>query len=136
LKPGLIRWVDSRPGQPGAGTGPGWRKNRGRENPVWPGKTRSRPGCKPVDFYFFFVFFTKTMLFRFKTKKELTRPTRWLGQNPEPGPWTGPTTGLGLKTMILSDETSPFNAQLIDEQVHQVIKIILFLFLKYKIILI
>jgi hypothetical protein len=76
------------------------------------------------------------MLFRFKTKKKLTLPTWWLGQNPEPGPWTGPTTRLGLKTMILSDETSPFNAQLIDEQFHQVIKIILFLFLKYKIILI
>jgi len=64
---------ETRPGpagRPGAGTGPGWRKNGGRKNPVWPGwpdgstrwpgwpgKTRSRPGDKPVDFCFFLFFF-------------------------------------------------------------------------------
>jgi hypothetical protein len=39
-----------------------------------------------------FVFLLKRR--RFDLKK-LTRATRWPGQNPEPGPWTGP----GLKTM-------------------------------------
>jgi len=89
LKPGLARRVDPGLGRPGAGTGPGWRKNGGRKNPAWPSKT----GCKLVDFCFF-CFFTKTTSFWF-FKKKLTRPTQWPGQNPKPGPWTGP----GLKTM-------------------------------------
>ena len=37
LKSGPARRVDPGPGRPGAGTGPGWRKNRGRKNLAWPG---------------------------------------------------------------------------------------------------
>jgi len=85
LKPGLTWRVDLGRGQPGAGTEPGWRKNRGRKNSVWLGKTRSKPGCNPLTF-----FFTKTTSFWFK-KKELTRATRWPGdpvktRNPGLGP--------------------------------------------------
>jgi hypothetical protein len=101
LQQSLSAWehsFETRPGpagHPGARTGPGWRKNEGRKNPVWPdwpGRLTQWPGCKPVDFYYFFIFFTKTMSFWFFLK------TNWPGQNPEPGPWAGP----GLKTMLES----------------------------------
>jgi len=89
LKPSLARWVDPGPGRSGAGTGPGWRKNRGRKNPAWPrwpGElTRSKAQMQPVDF----CFFTKTMSFWFKKKN-------WPGQNPESGLWIG----LDLKAML------------------------------------
>ena len=61
--------------------------------PNWPGKTRSRRGCKPVDFYFFLFFFTKTMSFWFFFFKNdptnlvtLSKPRSWIG--------------LDLKTMV------------------------------------
>ena len=57
-------------GQPGTETGSGWRKNRGRKNPVTR-LTQLKTRLQPVDF-----FFTKTMLFWFKKKKELTRKTQ------------------------------------------------------------
>jgi hypothetical protein len=77
LKPGRAQRVDPGPGRPEAGTGPGWRKNRGRKNPVWlswPGDPvdPARPGCKPVDFFIFY-FLLKWRRFDFK-KQELTRP--------------------------------------------------------------
>jgi hypothetical protein len=84
-------------GRPGARAGSGWRKNRGRKNPMWPGDLVKNHGCNPLTFV---LFFTKTMLFWFKKKKELTRATRWPSQNLEPGPWTEPATGPGLKTMV------------------------------------
>jgi len=56
-------------GQPGTETGSGWRKNRGRKNPVTR-LTQLKTRLQLVDF-----FFTKTMLFWFK-KKELTRKTQ------------------------------------------------------------
>jgi hypothetical protein len=50
---------ETRPGpagRPGAGTGSGWRKNKGRKNPAWPGwpgKTRLQTRW----LLFFFLFF-------------------------------------------------------------------------------
>jgi hypothetical protein len=75
-------------GRPGAGTGPGWRKNRGRKNQCDP-VTRQDPVKNPVTTRWLF-FLLKRRYFDFK-KNWPERP----GQNPEPGPWTG----LGLKTM-------------------------------------
>jgi hypothetical protein len=49
---------------------------------------------------FFFVFFTKTTPFWFFFKIRMDRRIRWLDQNPETGPWTGP----GLKTMSSMDD--------------------------------
>jgi len=40
LKPGLARWVDPGPGQPGPGTGPDGGKNLLGS---WPGETQSTP---------------------------------------------------------------------------------------------
>ena len=98
LKPGSAWRVDPGPGRPGTRTGPGWKKNKGRKNSVWPGwpgeLTRQDPVVNPLTF----VFFIKTTLFWFK--KKLIQPTRWPGQNPKPEFWTGPTTGPGLKTMV------------------------------------
>ena len=45
------------PGRPRAGTGSGCRKNGGRKNPMWLDKTWSKFDYKPVDFYFFLIFF-------------------------------------------------------------------------------
>jgi hypothetical protein len=53
LKSGPTRQIEPEPGWPGAGTGPGLRKNRGRKNLVWPGwLTRSKTRLQPVDFFF------------------------------------------------------------------------------------
>ena len=89
-------WNPARPGgQSRAGTGPGWRKNRERKNPVWlnglPGKTRLQTYWL-LSFLFFLL---KRRRFDLK-KKELTQPIRWPRQNPEPGPWIRP----GLKTIV------------------------------------
>jgi hypothetical protein len=73
---GPVWRVDSGPGWPGAGTGPGWRKNRRRKNPVWPGQ---KPSCNPLTF----VFLLKRRRFNFF--KKLTRTIWWFGQNPKPG---------------------------------------------------
>jgi len=89
LKPGLAQWVDLGPSRPGAGTGPGWRKKMERKNLMWAGWPGQDPVANPLTFDFFF---TKTTSFWFFLKK-MTRPIRWPGQNPEPGPWTRP----GLK---------------------------------------
>jgi hypothetical protein len=61
---------ETRPGPPGRpGTGPtrgwnraGWRKNRVKKNPVWPGQ---KPGCNPLTF----VFLLKR--YRFDLKKRI-----------------------------------------------------------------
>jgi hypothetical protein len=46
------------------------REGKTRCHPVgWPGKTRSRPGCKPVDFCFF-VFFLKRRRFDLKKRTD------------------------------------------------------------------
>ena len=105
LKPGPAWRADPGPGRPEAGTGPGWRKNRGRKNSVWPSwpgdpVDPARPGQDPVanllNFVFFF-FLLKWRRFDLK-KQELTRPKpgdpvkTW---NPEPGP--------NLKTMSERD---------------------------------
>jgi len=77
LKLGPARRVDPGPGRPGAGTGPGWWKNGGRKNPMWPGDPAdpARPGQDPVTnpltFVFFCFFFTKTMSFWFFFKKRI-----------------------------------------------------------------
>ena len=55
-------WVNLGPGWSRAETGLGWRKNRKRKNPMWPGQ---KPGCNPLIF-----FFTKTMSFWFKKKND------------------------------------------------------------------
>jgi hypothetical protein len=55
LKPGPVWRVDPGPGRSGAGTGPGWKKNRVRKNLVWPSKTRSKTWLQPVDFCFFLL---------------------------------------------------------------------------------
>ena len=65
LKPG------PGPDQPGAGTGPGWWKNRKSHDPVWPGRpgeltrlTRQNPVKNPVATRcLLFFFFTKTTPF-------------------------------------------------------------------------
>jgi hypothetical protein len=88
---------ETRPGpvgRPGAGTEPGWEKNRERKNSVWPGgltrqpsKTRSKTQLQPIDFCFFF---TKTTSFWFKIFLTRSKPeTRALNQ-------------AGSKTMISS----------------------------------
>ena len=87
LKPGPARQVDPGPGRPGSGTGPSWRKNMERKNPVWPSKIRSKTRLQPVVF-----FLLKQRRFDFFKKNWLG----WPGQNPEPRPWIGP----GLKTMF------------------------------------
>jgi hypothetical protein len=75
LKPGLTWWIDQ---EPGAGTGPDWKKNRRRKNPVWPDGLTQRPGwpgktrLQPVDFCF--VFFTITMSFWFKIFLTRSKP--------------------------------------------------------------
>jgi hypothetical protein len=81
-------------GRPGAGTGPGLRKNRGSQNLGWLGD----PVKNSVATRWILLFFTKTTSFYF-FKSELTRATRWPSQNPEPRPWAGSTIGLGLKTL-------------------------------------
>ena len=58
-------------GLPGAGIESGWRKNKERKNPVWPGKTRSKIWLQPVDFFFFLL-----KRCRFDFLKKLTRATR------------------------------------------------------------
>jgi hypothetical protein len=57
-----------------------------------PGKTRSKTWLQLVDFFFFLL---KRRRFDFFLKR--IDPGE-LGQNPEPGPWTGP----GLKTMLMT----------------------------------
>jgi len=93
LKPGPARRVNLRPGRPGAGTGPGWRNNRGRKNPVWPSWPDNpiKNPVKTIDF----CFFTKTTSFWFFFKKNWPG---WPGRNPEPGLWTRP----GLKAMVIT----------------------------------
>jgi hypothetical protein len=54
-----------------------------------------RPGCKLVDFCFFFLLKRR----RFDFKKKLTW---WPDQNPKPESWTRPARKPGLKTMLLS----------------------------------
>ena len=103
LKLGPTRRVDPGLGRPEAGTGPGWRKNGGRKNPVWPGGSTRWPGKTQwqtrwlLFFFVFFFFLLKRRRFDFFLKNWPGRPgqTRWPGQNPEPEPWTGP----GLKTL-------------------------------------
>jgi hypothetical protein len=80
LKPGLTWRVDLRRGQPGAGTEPGWRKNRGRKNSVWLGKTR----LQSVDFFFLL----KQHRFDFKKKN-------WLGRPGDPVKTRNPVLGPG-----------------------------------------
>jgi hypothetical protein len=101
---------ETRPGPTGRPRTRGWnrtelKKKREKKKPGVTWLTRrvdlARPGCKLVDFCFFFCFFLlKRRRFDF-LKKKLTRPTWWPGQNPEPGLWTGPATGPGLKTMTI-----------------------------------
>ena len=58
----IIHSFETRPGlvgRPGAETGPDWRKNRGKKNPVWPGQ---KPDCNPLTF----VFLLKRRRFNFK----------------------------------------------------------------------
>ena len=91
LKPGPARRVNP-------GLEPGRVEEKIEEEktrwPGWPSKTRSKAGCNSLAFVFFF--FTKTTSFWFK-KNELTR---WPGQNPKPGPWTGLAIEPGLKIML------------------------------------
>jgi len=92
LKSGLARRVD--PG-PGTETGPSWRKNEGRKNPMWPswpgGLTRQDPVKTrlQISWLLFFLFFLLKRR-RFDLKKN------WSGQNQEPDSWTRPC----LKTMV------------------------------------
>jgi hypothetical protein len=102
-----LQCFETRPGpagRPGAGTRPGWWKNSISHDPVWPSgltgdpaKPGQKPGCNPLTFFFF----TKTTPFWifFKIGIDPADPakTRWPGQNPEPGPWTGP----GSKTLLI-----------------------------------
>jgi hypothetical protein len=86
LKPGPARRVDQGPGRPGVGTGPDWRKNRVRKNPMWPGwlgKTR----LQPVDFCFFLP---KRRRFDFK-KKQIDPADSVTRSKPrtQAGHWTG-----------------------------------------------
>jgi len=92
LKPGPAWRADPGPGRPEAGTGPGWRKNRGRKNSVWPSwpgdpVDPARPGQDPVAnlLTFVFCFFTKMTSFWFKKTRTDSTKTRWPGQNLEPG---------------------------------------------------
>jgi hypothetical protein len=101
---------ETRPGPVGRpGTRPtrgrnraGLMKKQGKEKPGWPGGstrlTRQDPVTNPLTFVFFLFFLLKRRRFDFFFKNWPGRPgqTRWPGQNPEPGPWTGP----GLKTLI------------------------------------
>jgi hypothetical protein len=75
LKSGLAWRIDQ---ESGTETGPDWRKNKRRKNPVWLDGLTQRPGwpnktrLQSVDFCF--VFFTITMSFWFKFF--LTQTTR------------------------------------------------------------
>jgi hypothetical protein len=64
-------------GRPGARTGPGWRKNMGRKNPVWPGDL-ANPVKNSVATRWV-LFFTKTMSFWFFLKKK-----SWPGRPDDP----------------------------------------------------
>jgi len=97
LKPGPDRRVDPGPSQPGAGTGPGWKKT-GKEKTWYDPATRLRTLMQLVDFCFFFLLKRRHFDFFFK----LTQTTWWPGQNSEPRPWTGLATKPGLKTMVSS----------------------------------
>ena len=80
-------------GRPGTRPTRAWNRSGWRPKPGWelarPDPVKTRPQTR---WLFFLFFFTKTTSFWFK-KKMTRRP----GQNPEPWPWTGPTTGPGLK---------------------------------------
>jgi hypothetical protein len=78
----VLKPVNPGPGRSGAETGSGWRKNRGRKNPMWPGQ---KPGCNPLIFFFLL----KKIFFNLK---KMTRTIWWSGQKPEPG----------LKTIVLT----------------------------------
>jgi hypothetical protein len=58
------------------------------------------PVANPLTFIFIFFFFTKTTSFWFFKKRTDPIKTRWPGQNPEPGSWTGLATRPSLKTML------------------------------------
>jgi hypothetical protein len=70
-------------GRPGAGTGLGWKKNRGRKNPVRPGNTRSKTRLQPVDFCF--VFLLKRRRFDFKKIDPVKTRNLDLGPGCPPG---------------------------------------------------
>ena len=55
LKPDPARRVDPGSDRLGAGTRPGWRKNRGRKNPMWPGWP-GWPGKTQLQTRWFFFF--------------------------------------------------------------------------------
>ena len=72
-------------GRPRVGTRLGWRKNRGRKNPVWPGGlTRQNSVKNSVVTRWFYFFLLKRHRFDLKKKN-----------------WPGPATGPGLKNMLL-----------------------------------
>jgi hypothetical protein len=98
---GIIVLKPGPTGRPGAGTGPGWRKNRERKNPVWPGDPANpvKTRLQTRWILFFFVFLLKQYRFDFKNK--LARPTWWPDQNSKSESWTRPTTGSSLKTMLV-----------------------------------
>ena len=88
-----------KPCRPGGSTR-GWNragliKNRKSHDLMWPGRPGGLtwwPGqtqLQPVDFCFFYE--NDVVLNFFKIGIDPA--------DPEPGPWTGPTTGSGLKTM-------------------------------------
>jgi hypothetical protein len=90
LKPGPAWRVDPGPGRSEAGTEPGWRKNRERKNPVWPGGlTQSKTWLQPVDFCFYW----NDVILIFLKKNWSGQP----GQNLKSGFWIG----SGLKTMVI-----------------------------------
>jgi hypothetical protein len=99
LKSGPVRRVDSWPGRSGPGTGPGWRKNRKRKIPVWPGdpvRPGQKLGCNPLTF----VLMTSFWFFlRIDPDDPVTRSkpdTRVLDRA---GHWTG-STNYGFDTIV------------------------------------
>ena len=93
LKPGSAWRVDPGPGRPGTRTRPGWKKNKGRKNSVWPGwpgeLTRQDPVVNPLTF----VFFIKTTLFWFKKKTNPADPVTWSKPKTRALDWADYRTG-------------------------------------------
>jgi hypothetical protein len=83
------------------GLEPSWvEKNRGKKPGVTQRADLTKPsqklGYNPLNLVFFKL---KWYHFNFFDFFKLTRTTRWPGQNPESGSWTGPATRTDIKTM-------------------------------------